>query len=136
MSSSYSPIYAAQPDFPSFSSRQSAHEREPPHLSHAFGAARRCKSPIASPDIQDPIGSDRDVDDARDRRPTTAVSPLSPHPSFSLLFSLSLPLFSLFLFRHPRQQLLAYAPRAHRIIPFLRVPEISSLCRVLENPDP
>lgn len=40
----------------------------PSHLSHIFDAARRCKSPIASPDIQDPIGSDRDVDDARDRR--------------------------------------------------------------------
>lgn len=55
--------------------------------SRAFGAARRCKSPIASPDIQDPIGSDRDVDDAGDRRPTTR------HPdSPTYLPSLSLPL--------------------------------------------
>lgn len=57
----------------------------------------------------------------------------------SLASSISLSLFlsfSLLLSRHPRQQPLAYAPRAHRIIPFLRVPGISSLRRVLENTRP
>jgi len=74
-----------------------------PHLSHAFGASRRCKSPIASPDIQDPIGSDRDVDDARDHRPTANRS------SYLVSLSLSLSL-SLYFSRHSHQQSLVYAP--------------------------
>lgn len=63
-----------------------------------------------------------------DHRLSTLVSSISFSLFLSFFYS-----FSLFLSRHPRQQLLVYAPRAHRIIPFLRVPGISSLRRVLEN---
>lgn len=95
--------------------------------SRAVGAARRCKSPIASPDIQDPIGSDRDVDDARDRRSTTTILSLIslflPHSSSSS--SPTRPSSTSIFISPSRHQPLVYAPQAHRIIPFLRVPGIA-----------
>jgi len=67
--------------------------------------------------------------------PDHRLSTLDSSISLSLFLSF-FHSFSLFLSRHPRQ-LLVYAPRAHRIIPFLRVPGISLVfVASWKTPDP
>lgn len=106
----------------------------PSHLSHAFGAARRCKSPIASPDIQDPIGSDRDVDDARDRRSLLPVSRLVSSLYRPLFISLDTPANSHSCMYRERIELFRFSACQESLSPSSRSrkhPTLKRDCRTL-----